>query len=233
MRAILSAAAIAALVVTFIPVLAGPPRQPAGAELQFGNRRPQQPRNFPRPQPPKLVTVGTSYDIPLAEDVRVRTLKLGERFDNQGNVIDPSRLPVAEQQKLKGSTPDEQKLPGYKADLVDLKVGQIVEVFLVYPRRTPAAPTVRPVPKVGEEGSEPPAKPPPAPVSTAGATRVTGKLAALASNQITLRLESQVLQPPNMPVPKAQESVPVTARVANVIVIVDATAEVDAKKKKN
>src|SRR5262245_13653803 len=63
-------------------------------------------------------------EITLADDVKIRTLKLPEKKDDKGKSIP---LTDAEKQKLKG---DDRKLPGYTADLSTLSSGQMVEVHL-------------------------------------------------------------------------------------------------------
>jgi len=63
-------------------------------------------------------------ELKLADDVKIRTLKLPEKKDDKGKSVP---LTDAEKQKLKG---DDRKLPGYTADLTALSAGQMVETHL-------------------------------------------------------------------------------------------------------
>ena len=81
---------------------------------------------------PVLKTI--EIDIPTADDVKVRTMKLPGEFDEKGNVKKPS---FAEANKLKGDTPEERRLRGYKIELSGLHTGDVVTVSIGKPREAP------------------------------------------------------------------------------------------------
>lgn len=63
----------------------------------------------------------------VADDVRVRTNVYPAQFDDKGHLRKLSRDEIL---KLKGDTPEEQRLAGYKWDFGDLKRGDEVQVVL-------------------------------------------------------------------------------------------------------
>jgi hypothetical protein len=65
-----------------------------------------------------------AVDVRMTDDVKVRTLR-PMLFDEKGR---PRKPTAKERDELKG--PD-KKLPGYTADMADLKMGQICEIHLV------------------------------------------------------------------------------------------------------
>lgn len=69
-------------------------------------------------------------ELKLADDVKIRTLKLPDKKDEKGNA---KPLTDAEKQKLRG---DDRKLPGYTAELSALTAGQMVEVHLATNKST-------------------------------------------------------------------------------------------------
>jgi hypothetical protein len=80
----------------------------------------------PRAPTVKVANVSTDYTITYNSQAgKVRTYDLPPNYDEKGN---PKKYTKEELQKLKGDDPAEKKLPGYKADFPDLKVGDYVEV---------------------------------------------------------------------------------------------------------
>jgi hypothetical protein len=82
-----------------------------------------------RPPPPRQ---GTKVDIAItftfnSEVGKVRMLTPPDNFDEKGNV---KKYTKAELRKLKGDTPAEKKLAGYKAEFSDVKVDDVVEVSI-------------------------------------------------------------------------------------------------------
>lgn len=83
----------------------------------------------------------TDIDITTADDVKVRTMTppTGE-FDEKGNVKKPSN---SELRKMKGDTPEEQRLPGYKIELSGLHNGDIVKVSIGKAKEAPKSATTK------------------------------------------------------------------------------------------
>ncbi len=65
-----------------------------------------------------------SYDLPVGDDLKVRTLVLPQNFDDKGKV---TRYTPKQLDEKKG--PD-KKAPGYTAEVTDLKANQPVTVYL-------------------------------------------------------------------------------------------------------
>jgi hypothetical protein len=74
-------------------------------------------------------TTNQMLEIPLAEDAIIRFKKAPKQYDDKGKAITPTEAQLKE---LKG----DPKLPGYKADYDDLKLGQTVEVRVARPKKT-------------------------------------------------------------------------------------------------
>jgi hypothetical protein len=75
----------------------------------------------------RAVAAQRNVEIRLADDAVIRFTKAPKQFDEKGNPV----APTPEQLKaLKG----DRKLPGYAAELSDLKEGQIVKVTLAKQR---------------------------------------------------------------------------------------------------
>src|SRR5580692_1107206 len=80
----------------------------------------------PRASSVKVANVSTDYTITYNSQAgKVRTFDLPPNYDEKGN---PKKYTKAELQKLKGDDPAEKKLPGYKSDFSELKVGDYVQV---------------------------------------------------------------------------------------------------------
>jgi hypothetical protein len=77
------------------------------------------------------------FVLHATDDVRVRTMHLPEKTDDKGQAVKYSQ---EELDKLKGK----ELLAGYKAELGDLQVGQIVEVHLVTMKKTSDDPDADP-----------------------------------------------------------------------------------------
>ncbi len=81
---------------------------------------------------------GADITLTVAPDdtvkVRLHDLPDNNAFDDKGN---PKVLSASEKQKAKGDTPAEQRLPGYKGTMADLKPGDIVQVTLSTPKPDP------------------------------------------------------------------------------------------------
>jgi hypothetical protein len=82
-------------------------------------------RNMPRPV---LQNVVAEYDFVVADEALVRTMHiLNPELDDKGEI---KKLSAEEKLKLKGDTPEEQKLTGYKAAVEDIQPGDEVIVSL-------------------------------------------------------------------------------------------------------
>ena len=76
----------------------------------------------------KVATVTTDYTMTYSSQAgKVRTFDLPPVYDDKGK---PRKYTKAELQALKGDDPAEKKLPGYKADFSEMKVGDYVEVSI-------------------------------------------------------------------------------------------------------
>lgn len=82
-----------------------------------------------RPRQPavRITNQKTDYQITMAEDAKVRIANPPAKFDDKGN---PMRYSADELKKLKGETPEEQKLAGFKSDLDNLHNGDLVSVTI-------------------------------------------------------------------------------------------------------
>jgi hypothetical protein len=80
---------------------------------------------------PRLVTTRQNFDLPVADEVVVRTLKAPLQFDDKGK---PKKLTPEELDELRG--PD-RTLPGYTSSFDDLKPGHIVKLIFGPKRETP------------------------------------------------------------------------------------------------
>ncbi|MFQ3591914.1 MAG: hypothetical protein SNJ82_01860 [Gemmataceae bacterium] len=74
-------------------------------------------------------------EFQMQAKAKVRTMVLGESFDDKGN---PIKLDAKRLSELKGKGED-RKLPGYECSQEELRVGQIVQVTLVSVPRAPGA----------------------------------------------------------------------------------------------
>jgi hypothetical protein len=84
-------------------------------------------------QPNLVMLKEEQHDVPVqfADEVRVRLLTLPLAFDNKGK---PRKYTAEELKELKGK----ENLVGYRGELDDLRVNQLVRVYLV--RKVPAKP---------------------------------------------------------------------------------------------
>ncbi len=113
---------LAALVV----VAFGIPECPwVGSGQAFAQRRPQ------------IVSKNYDVDVSGADDLKVRIKNPPTRFDQKGQ---PLRYSAEELKELRGDTPEERQLPGFKSDFADLKTGDIVSVSLFRLQPDPKAP---------------------------------------------------------------------------------------------
>ncbi|MCS6851119.1 MAG: hypothetical protein NZ700_08135 [Gemmataceae bacterium] len=97
------------------------------------NRGPNRNR---RPNLPRLTIEHKDVDFQAADDVRVRTLKPAEQFDEKGNIRQYTAKELAE---MKGPG----NLPGYTASFDALHAGQIVKVYLAAKQPIPANPAAK------------------------------------------------------------------------------------------
>jgi hypothetical protein len=76
----------------------------------------------------RTVTINTDYTITFNDEKgKVRLMDEPFEFDERGK---RKKFTAAELKKLKGDTPREQKLAGYKAEYSDMKVGDSIKVNL-------------------------------------------------------------------------------------------------------
>lgn len=78
-----------------------------------------------------VVTKAQDFDFTATEDIKVRVPNPPLQFDEKGRA---KKYSSEELKQLKGDDPSDQKLPGYKSDISNLKEGSIVQVFLGKPR---------------------------------------------------------------------------------------------------
>ncbi|MFL5328001.1 MAG: hypothetical protein ACJ8C4_03745 [Gemmataceae bacterium] len=93
----------------------------------------------------KLTAQTPRLDLDMASDVRVRSLKLPERFDEHNK---PKPYTEEEKRQKKG---DDPKLPGYMAELKNLTVGQAVEVHMGVRKPAPGSPKNKDKDVMGEK----------------------------------------------------------------------------------
>jgi hypothetical protein len=155
----------------------------------------------------RMVTVTTNYTVTFNEDAgKVRTMSPPEQFDDKGEIKKPTR---EELRKLKGDTPAEKKLPGYKAEFTALEVNDTVQVGIAVwkPKsdkaRKPAKKkkdeeaaddAVAEAPKVGKDGKW----------VTVGSllgtvTRIDGGNTDNKGTKLTIKVQAQVQRPNNAP----------------------------------
>lgn len=88
---------------------------------------PRKPNTNPNQPQPRDVTVNNDYIVTFAEKGKVRLMDEPLAFDEKGQ---RKKHTADEIKALKGDTPAEQKLVGFKADYSDVKVGDTVKVYL-------------------------------------------------------------------------------------------------------
>jgi hypothetical protein len=69
-----------------------------------------------------------SAEVVATENAYVRTKAIPSAFDDKGNIV--TKVSPEKEKELKGDTPAEQKMKGYKAAFSDLRPNQIVEITL-------------------------------------------------------------------------------------------------------
>jgi hypothetical protein len=107
----------------------------------------------------KLIYVGDELQIPISETVRIRSVNPPRVFGEDGK---EKKLTSTQLSALK-SPP----LLGYKCEMSDLKVGQIVEIYVKPPPPAPkGTPAPMPVAKKGPIGADPKDVGPSAPTKT-------------------------------------------------------------------
>lgn len=118
-------------------------------------------------------------DVNTADDVKVRTIHppSGE-FDEKGNVKKPSN---AELSKMKGDTPEERRLPGYKIELSSLKNGDIVKVSIGKAKEAPKSLT-------GKTDDKP------AKVTYTHMGDLVGTVAKVSGSHLTIKVTSTTMQ---------------------------------------
>jgi hypothetical protein len=88
----------------------------------------RRPAGYRPRQGARLVPVTTDFTFTFNSDTgKVRTIEPPAEFDDKGNIKKPT---AEELKKAKGDDPAEQKLAGYKSDISEVKVGDLVEVAL-------------------------------------------------------------------------------------------------------
>jgi hypothetical protein len=98
----------------------------------------------------QVTTMQKNYTIVIDDDVVVRRLHPGPIFDGKGK---PRKPTAAELKEMKGNDP---KLKGYKAELSNLKAGQVVTVTIA---RAPLKTTGDSRRRTGDDDSSKPKKP--------------------------------------------------------------------------
>jgi hypothetical protein len=79
-------------------------------------------------RPPKVTNVNIAVTFAFHSEIgKVRTIAPPDNFDEKGK---PKKYTKAELDALRGDTPAEKKLKGYKAEFSDLQVGDTVEVAI-------------------------------------------------------------------------------------------------------
>jgi hypothetical protein len=82
----------------------------------------------PRPPAPKVTNVNITYNFTFHSEIgKVRTVTPPESYDEKGNIKKHTKVELLQ---LKGDTPEEKKLTGYKAEFADVKVGDTVQVSI-------------------------------------------------------------------------------------------------------
>lgn len=92
-----------------------------------------------------------TVEFQLQEKAKVRTLVVGESFDDKGN---PIKLDKKRLSELKGTGAD-RNLPGYECSPEELRVGQVVQLTLV---TVPRGPGATPKAKASDQESPKPPK---------------------------------------------------------------------------
>jgi hypothetical protein len=76
----------------------------------------------------RVVSVTVDFTFTYNSEVgKVRTISPPEEFDDKGNIKKHTKEELL---PLKGDTPEEKKLPGYKSDISEVQVGDLVRVAL-------------------------------------------------------------------------------------------------------
>jgi hypothetical protein len=88
------------------------------------------------PRPPNLAAVHVNFEFQVVESVKVRQRHLPQKFDDKGK---PTKYTAQELKELKGPN---SKLPGYTAELGDLKPGQLLTIELHQKKLPKSAPKV-------------------------------------------------------------------------------------------
>lgn len=86
------------------------------------------PRADAQKRRPQLVTKNYDVEVTVTDDIKVRLKNPPARFDQKGQLL---KYSAEELNELRGDTPEEKKMQGYKSDFADLKIGDIVTVSLV------------------------------------------------------------------------------------------------------
>jgi hypothetical protein len=83
-------------------------------------------RNFRLGNGARIVPVRVDFTVTFNTDVgKVRSIDPPDEYDDKGNVRKPTREDL---KRLKGDTPEERKMVGYKSDFSELQSGDIVQV---------------------------------------------------------------------------------------------------------
>jgi hypothetical protein len=115
---------------------------------------PSLPRNYRAGQNRlRVVNVTADFTFTFNGDVgKVRTIEPPEAFDDKGNV---KKHTAEELKALKGDTDQERKLPGYKSDIAEVQVGDLVQVALSVHKATSKAPADKPAGKKDPDADAP------------------------------------------------------------------------------
>jgi hypothetical protein len=105
------------------------------------------PTGYRAPAGMRVVNATINFTFTYNSDVgKVRTISPPEEFDDKGNIKKHTR---GELLALKGDTPAEKKMVGYKSDISEVQNGDVVQVALSVFKTAAAAPK-----KKGKKGKE-------------------------------------------------------------------------------
>lgn len=128
-------------------------------------------------------------EVSLADDADIRSMSPPDAdFDEKGNRKKPS---PEELKKLKGDTPREQKLPGYKIDFNKVQIGDLVKITLGKPKDSPN--TAKPNASTTSTKEEDPKDPPRTAYIRSG--ELIGKVIEMGTSlQFTVRIDVPAMQ---------------------------------------
>jgi len=114
------------------PPVIRPPVIPNGGYIPGNipryNGIPRLPRNYRPGQGMRVVNATYTFTFTFNNDAgKVRSMSPPEEFDDKGNIKKHTR---EELQALKGDTPAEKKMVGYKSEISEVQTGDVVQVVL-------------------------------------------------------------------------------------------------------